>query len=726
MGFPIDGDLYRHSDTKDLNYGLTNFDNIFNAFLTIFQCITLEGWTVIMYMMQDAYTKYITSIYFVLAVVVCAFFLINLTIAIMLKNYDELDKNEKNTTHQANLIEIGMKTKLPSKLIYFIVGEENLIVSKKANKRLKDQGENQTLKNQIIESFIYTKIEIPNDSYYKNKFTRFFYFLVQVPMFGTIILFCILINTIFLSLERYPMPDSEKEAYENVNYFFSSVFAIEVVLKIIGLSPRKFVMDKFNIFDSLIVLVSVVELFFSSGSGGGVSALRAFRLFRIFKLFRTGNLRVLLDSIAYTMGTIGNYVILLGLFIYVYSLLGMQFFAGKLTFDEDGFYDPNGEVARANFDQIHWAAITVFEVLIGDNWNIVMFDCIKSVGVVSSIYFISLILFGSIIMLNLFLAILLGNFDKARSFWLKKSIFEMFETAVQKKYSLSKAISIILGDVNRSVKEELLFHHEKDIFRLNGRLMIINRKQMEIDADAQDKLAYYDKYADYELDYEPIIEVYIDEFEEGKDSADDNYNYESSKQQDKDEETSPKQLPQIQELIEEHDEKEESSEEQQLERADSGTMMRRNLPRKLPPLDNAKIFDHDMNNTNMNELRSKSGNLGIDDENRGLHFVTLGTPRRVIDDLEDNKEEDEGEGSEDQKKFLKSVTFDVRKLEEKQPTQSDKSESYEEEKYPETEVEKLKEEYFAGDNILEFKEPPAWKKFLYRLKNSSLFIFHRD
>lgn len=48
----------------------------------------------------------------------------------MLKNYDELDKNEKNTTHQANLIELGMKVKLPSKLIYFIVSEENLIVSK--------------------------------------------------------------------------------------------------------------------------------------------------------------------------------------------------------------------------------------------------------------------------------------------------------------------------------------------------------------------------------------------------------------------------------------------------------------------------------------------------------------------------------------------------------------------------------------------------------------------
>lgn len=62
-------DLYKDSDIKELNYGLTNFDNILNAFLTIFQSITLEGWTTIMYMMQDAYTKYITSIYFVLVVV---------------------------------------------------------------------------------------------------------------------------------------------------------------------------------------------------------------------------------------------------------------------------------------------------------------------------------------------------------------------------------------------------------------------------------------------------------------------------------------------------------------------------------------------------------------------------------------------------------------------------------------------------------------------------------
>ena len=336
---------------------------------------------------------------------------------------------------------------------------------------------------------------------------------MNIPIYGTIILLFILVNTIILSLERYPMPDSEKNAYENINYFFTSVFTLELIFKIIGQSPKEFIMDKFNIFDSIIVLISLVELFFSSGSGG-VSALRAFRLFRIFKLFRTGNLRVLLDSIAYTMGTIGNYVILLGLFIYVYALLGMQFFAGNLKFDDDGYYDSNGNVPRANFDTLYWAAITVFQVLIGDNWNQVMFNCELALGRVSAIYFISLILFGNIVMLNLFLAILLGNFDKARSYWLKKRIFEMFETAIKREYTLKQALTIILGDVSETVRDELLVHEPKDIFKLNGRLSIINRKLMLNDPEEEDKINYYDRTVQYQLDYMPIEEVARDNHSE--------------------------------------------------------------------------------------------------------------------------------------------------------------------------------------------------------------------
>lgn len=54
---------------------------------------------------------------------------------------------------------------------------------------------------------------------------------------------------------------------------------------------------------------------------------------KIFKLFRSGDLKILVDSITFTLSTIGDYVILLSLFIYVFALLGMSFFAGKIKFD---------------------------------------------------------------------------------------------------------------------------------------------------------------------------------------------------------------------------------------------------------------------------------------------------------------------------------------------------------------------------------------------------------
>lgn len=108
----------------------------------------------------------------------------------------------------------------------------------------------------------------------------------------------------------------------DINLAFTVIFTAEVVIKIIGLGFRSFCREKFNIFDLVIVIVSLVEISLSD-NGGAFSALRAFRLFRIFKLFRVGDLRVLIDSIGFTIMTIGNYTVLLILFIYVYALLGM-------------------------------------------------------------------------------------------------------------------------------------------------------------------------------------------------------------------------------------------------------------------------------------------------------------------------------------------------------------------------------------------------------------------
>lgn len=92
-GYQLDANnLAEDTEIYALNYGITNFDNFFTALLTIFQCITMEGWTKIMNIYEDASNALFVSIYFISCVVICSFFLLNLTIAVMLMKYEELDK----------------------------------------------------------------------------------------------------------------------------------------------------------------------------------------------------------------------------------------------------------------------------------------------------------------------------------------------------------------------------------------------------------------------------------------------------------------------------------------------------------------------------------------------------------------------------------------------------------------------------------------------------------
>jgi len=203
----------------------------------------------------------------------------------------------------------------------------------------------------------------------------------------------------------------------------------------------------------------------AGGSGGAISAMRALRLFRVFKLFKAGDLRTLLDGIAFTILAVGDYCILLSLFIYVFALLGMSMFAGKVKFDDDGEIDiENGETPRANYDYILWACVSVFFVMIGENWNSTMYDHMRGTSDLASIYFIALVLLGNIIMLNLFLAILLGNFDRARNFGEKKKIFDAFDSMNKMGYNLNISIAYLFDDqdLTRFIEDKVLNTKDND------------------------------------------------------------------------------------------------------------------------------------------------------------------------------------------------------------------------------------------------------------------------
>lgn len=115
---------------------MTNFDHMGYAFLTIFQCITMEGWTTVMYIYEDVAHPAFVTFYFVACVVICSFFLLNLTIAVMLMEYDELEQKNSNSVHKITLRNMGLDAGLPRLLVEFVVKQSNLTIGKKAKKKL--------------------------------------------------------------------------------------------------------------------------------------------------------------------------------------------------------------------------------------------------------------------------------------------------------------------------------------------------------------------------------------------------------------------------------------------------------------------------------------------------------------------------------------------------------------------------------------------------------------
>ena len=85
-------------------------------------------------------------------------------------------------------------------------------------------------------------------------------------------------------------------------------------------------------------------------------------------------MRTLLDSIIFTVTSIKDYSILLSLFIYVFALLGMSVYAGVVRFNAEGEFDLKGESNRSNFNNIGNSVLLVFEVIIGENWNSMMYS----------------------------------------------------------------------------------------------------------------------------------------------------------------------------------------------------------------------------------------------------------------------------------------------------------------------------------------------------------------
>ncbi|XP_076069518.1 sodium voltage-gated channel paralytic isoform X2 [Oratosquilla oratoria] len=216
---------------------------------------------------------------------------------------------------------------------------------------------------------------------------------------------CIVVNTLFMALDHYGMEEGFEHFLSNGNYFFTATFSIECFMKLMAMSPKYYFMEGWNIFDFIIVALSLLELSLENVSG--LSVLRSFRLLRVFKLAKSWpTLNLLISIMGKTVGALGNLTFVLCIIIFIFAVMGMQLFGKNYTDKIDKF---DGILPRWNFTDFMHSFMIVFRVLCGE-WIESMWDCML-VGNWSCIpFFLATVVIGNLVVLNLFLALLLSSF----------------------------------------------------------------------------------------------------------------------------------------------------------------------------------------------------------------------------------------------------------------------------------------------------------------------------
>uniref|UniRef100_A0A8C0VTA5 Sodium channel protein n=1 Tax=Cyanistes caeruleus TaxID=156563 RepID=A0A8C0VTA5_CYACU len=233
--------------------------------------------------------------------------------------------------------------------------------------------------------------------------------VVMDPFVDLAITICIVLNTLFMAMEHYPMTDEFSNVLSVGNLVFTGIFTAEMFLKIIAMDPYYYFQEGWNIFDGFIVTLSLVELGLADVEG--LSVLRSFRLLRVFKLAKSWpTLNMLIKIIGNSVGALGNLTLVLAIIVFIFAVVGMQLF-GKNYKECVCKIASDCVLPRWHMQDFFHSFLIVFRVLCGE-WIETMWDCMEVAGQAMCLtVFMMVMVIGNLVVLNLFLALLLSSFS---------------------------------------------------------------------------------------------------------------------------------------------------------------------------------------------------------------------------------------------------------------------------------------------------------------------------
>ncbi|KAL2092226.1 hypothetical protein ACEWY4_012024 [Coilia grayii] len=366
-----------------------HYDNVLWAFLTLFTVSTGEGWPTVLKHSVDATFedqgpspgyRIEMSIFYVVYFVVFPFFFVNIFVALIIITFQEqgdkvlsecsLEKNERAC-------------------IDFAINARPL-----------------------------TRYMPQNQQSFQYKMWKF----VVSPPFEYSIMIMIALNTVVLMMKFHGAPDFYEAMLKYLNIVFTALFSLECILKIIAFGPLNYLKDAWNVFDFVTVLGSITDILVTEINDRllNLSFLRLFRAARLIKLLRQGyTIRILLWTFVQSFKALPYVCLLIAMLFFIYAIIGMQVF-GNIELNEDTAINHHN-----NFRTFLQALMLLFRSATGEAWHEIMLSCLsqrpcdersgthgKECGSdFAYFYFVSFIFLCSFLMLNLFVAVIMDNFE---------------------------------------------------------------------------------------------------------------------------------------------------------------------------------------------------------------------------------------------------------------------------------------------------------------------------
>eukprot|EP00997_Jenningsia_sp_PLL12_P008943 NODE_57_length_2832_cov_71.348904_g53_i0.p1 GENE.NODE_57_length_2832_cov_71.348904_g53_i0~~NODE_57_length_2832_cov_71.348904_g53_i0.p1 ORF type:complete len:605 (-),score=169.36 NODE_57_length_2832_cov_71.348904_g53_i0:52-1866(-) len=385
----------------------SNFDNIFRAMITLFEISSLEGWVATMYNAIDGSENQFQqpvrqdspsamAVFFLVFIIVASFFLLNLFVSVLLSQY-------------------------------YLVMQKNGTILKTPHQRA-----------WVVVSKNIGKTSPPDPSTFvpEGAIRARVFLVLRNKYFEVAMAFIIILNTLFMATEHYPQSSGYSAVLDVANILFTTIYCIEALLKIYAIGWTFYWLDLWNRFDLFVCLVSAAGIVIdhiSTGNspGSAVSAIRILRIARVLRVLRFyKGLQTLMGTLISSLPDFLNVSGLVFLVFFIYAVTGIRLFFNVKYGDFITNY--------ANWERIDNALITLFRMSTGENWQGLMADvgrppcsrfdisnpqlgcdqhhCDPLLGqcvhwILPYVYFISFVLVVMFVFVNLFIAVVVENYE---------------------------------------------------------------------------------------------------------------------------------------------------------------------------------------------------------------------------------------------------------------------------------------------------------------------------